>query len=238
MNCHYPLDIYSRKVYKQVDLKNPLMITHKFRLYPNKKIEQKLLKTLELCRQTYNTLLAELGNWDTISKYELQSLIPNLKICEPGLNNVYSKTLQYENYRLFSNLRALKKIKENKRKIGRLRFKAKGWFKTFTYNQSGFKLIKTGKRCQTLHLSKIGDIPIRCHRNVEGKVKQVTLKKEPSGRWFASIIEEKKENIKKKPIKQVVGIDLGLTDIIYDSDGNKISNPNYLKKYAERLALL
>ena len=161
-----------------------------------------------------------------------------MKICEPELKNVHSKTLQYECYRLFSNLRALSQSKKKNRKIGRLRFKGKGWFKTFTYNQSGFKLIKTGKRCQTLHLSKIGDIQIRCHRNIKGKVKQITVKKEPSGKWFASVIEELEEKIKKKPIKKIVGIDLGLIDIIYDSDGNKMSNPKYLNKYAERLALL
>ena len=50
------------------------------------------------------------------------------------LKKVYAKTLQYECYKLFSNLRALAKSKE-KRKVGRLRFKGKGRFKTFTYNQ-------------------------------------------------------------------------------------------------------
>ena len=39
-------------------------------------------------------------------------------------------------------------------------------------------------------------------------------------------------------IIKAVGIDLGLTDIIYDSDGNKIENPRHLKKHSERLALL
>jgi len=213
------------------------MITHKFRLYPNKKIEEKLFENLELCRQTYNTLLDELNSQKIIDKSQIQGILPDMKICDPKLKNVYSKTLQYECYRLFSNLKALSKSKE-KRKVGRLRFKGKGWFKTITYNQSGFKLIMTSKRCQTLHLSKIGDIPIRCHRSVKGKIKQITIKKEASGKWFASIIGEKKEIINVKPIKKLVGIDLGLTDIIYDSDGNKIVNPRQLKKHAEKLALL
>tara|TARA_Y100000294_G_scaffold174687_1_gene193239 strand:+ start:13 stop:825 length:813 start_codon:yes stop_codon:yes gene_type:complete len=89
-----------------------------------------------------------------------------------------------------------------------------------------------------LHLSKIGDISIRCHRNINGKIKQITIKKEASGKWFASIIEERKDVIKQKPIKKLVGIDLGLTDIVYDSDGNKIVNPKQSKKHAEKLALL
>jgi len=65
------------------------------------------------------------------------------------------------------------------KRIGRLRFKGKGWYKPFVYNQSGLKLISTGRRLDLLHLSKIGDIPIRVHR-VEGKIKQITIKKQNS----------------------------------------------------------
>lgn len=220
-------------------VKKAVIIAHKFRLYPGKQQEVKLLGTLELCRQTYNILLQELNDQKIIDKSQIQGIIPDMKICDPKLKKVYSKTLQYESYRLFSNLRALSQLKKNGKKVGGLRPKGKGWFKTFNYNQSGFKLIKTGKRCQTLHLSKIGSIPIRCHRDVKGKIKQITIKKEASGKWFAFVIEElSKEKPELKSIKNIVGIDVGLVNIIYDSDGNKISNPRHLKKHSERLALL
>lgn len=190
-------------------------ITHRFRLYPNKQTEKRMLETLDICRQAYNVLLAELNNQKIIDKPQIQGTIPDMKICESKFRKVYSKTLQYECYRLFSNLKALAKTKEKGRRVGRLRFKGKNWFKTFTYNQSGFKLIQAEKRCQTLHLSKIGEIPIRCHRNIKGTIKQITIKREASGRWFASVIEERKTNIIKQPINKVIGIDLGLIDVIY-----------------------
>ena len=212
-----------------------MQITNKFRLYPNKEIENKLLDNLELHRQTYNTLLGQLNNQKEIDKSQIQGIIPDMKICEPKFKNLHSKAMQYECYRLFSNLQALAKSK-GKRKVGRLRFKGKGWFKTFSYNQSGFKLTNTGKRCQTLWLSKIGDILIRCHRNIKGKIKQITIKKEPSGKWYASVIEERNITIPRQEIKKVVGIDLGLTDVVYDSDNNKVSNPRNLNKVAEKLA--
>lgn len=215
-----------------------MQIAHKFRLYPHKEQESKLLETLDLCRQTYNTLLGELNNQKIIDKVIIQGTIPDIKICNSRFKKIYSKTLQYECYRLFSNLQALKKSKENRKKVGRLRFKGKNWFKTFAYNQSGFKLIHTGKRCQILHLSKIGNIRIRCHRNIKGNIKQIIVKRMASGKWFASIIEEKKEEIKQKPIKKVIGIDMGLVDVIYDSDGNKVANPKHLKKHAKKLAYL
>jgi len=91
------------------------MITHKFRLYPNKKIEEKLFENLELCRQTYNTLLNELNSQKIIDKSQIQGILPDMKICDPKLKNVYSKTLQYECYRLFSNLKSLSKSKEKKK---------------------------------------------------------------------------------------------------------------------------
>lgn len=215
-----------------------MIITHKFRLYPNKKQKEKLLWTLNKCRQTYNFLLSELQQQKIIDKTQIQGLLPDLKICEPELKQVYSKTLQYECYRLFSNLKTLSQLKKNKKKIGKLRFKSKGWFKTFTYNQSGFKLILTGKRHQKLHLSKIGEIPIRCHRNIKGKIKQITIKKESSDKWYASIIEKRKEKIKKQSIQKVVGIDLGLIDFIHDSEGKKIKNPRHLIEKEKRLKRL
>lgn len=212
------------------------MRTYRFRLYPNKQTEEKLLRTLNLCRFTYNQLLDEFNSWDNISKYELQSRIVDLQICYPELKDVYSKTLQYENYRLFSNLQALGETKKKGRRVGRLRFKGKGWFKTIHYNQSGYKLILTGKRCQTLKLSKVGEIPIRCHRQITGTIKQVVVKREPSGKWFASLITDEQKRVQRKIIKKVVGIDLGLTDSVWDSDNNKTENPRFLNKYSEQLA--
>ena len=214
------------------------MKTHKFRLYPNRKVEQKLLDTLDLCRQTYNTLLGELNAQSEIDRSQIQGIIPDMKICDSRFERLYSKTMQYECYRLFSNLSALAQTKKQGRKVGSLRFKGKGWFKTFTYNQSGFKLIKTGKRCQTLQLSKIGSVPIRCHRPITGEIKQVTIKHEQSGKWFASIAEETEKAEHIQTIKSVVGIDLGLIDIVYDSDNHKIENPRILARHKERLTFL
>ena len=210
------------------------MLTHKFRLYPSKKIEQKLLETLEICRQGYNTFLGEMNNQTEIDKSQIQGIIPDMKICDAQFSKVHSKSLQYECYKLFSNLKTLSKSK-GKRKIGQLRFKGKGVFKTFTYNQSGFRMINNGKRCQTLWLSKVGNIPIRCHRPVNGNIKQITIKHFPSGKWFAFVREDGNRQNQYPMTNKIVGIDLGLIDIAYDSDGNKVTNPKHLKEKDKRL---
>ena len=118
------------------------MKAYQFRLYPNKEQEEKLTKTFDLCRFTYNKLLEQLNKEEKINRSEIQHSIIGLKEKYPELNNVYSKTLQYECYRLFSNLKSLSKLKKKGNKIGRLRFKGKKWFKTIQFNQSGYRLIK------------------------------------------------------------------------------------------------
>lgn len=213
------------------------IMSYKFRLYPDKQQEEKLLETLDKCRFVYNKMLEGLNNQEKPNRLELQNSIPELKEEYPELKEVYSKVLQYESYRLFSNLKALGELKKKGKKIGRLRFKGKGWFKTFTYNQSGFKVIETGKRLDLLHLSKIGDIPIRLHREIEGegKIKQITVKRYNSGEWYACI--QVKNDIEKetKPIKKKVGIDVGIKYFLSDSDGLQIENPKFLDKSYKKL---
>jgi putative transposase len=212
-----------------------MQITYKFRLYPTPEQEQRLLWTLEKCRLVYNDMLEGLNGQEKPNKLELQSTLPKLKEKYPELKEVYSKVLQHEVYRLFSNLRALAQLKKNGKKVGRLRFKGKGWFKTFTYNQSGFELIKTGKRLDRLWLSKIGAIPIRIHREIGGNVKQIVIKRYNSAKWFACVSVEAENKPEQRPIQKAVGLDVGLEHFLTDSDGKQIENPHHLKKTLKRL---
>jgi putative transposase len=215
-----------------------MQITYKFRLYPNEEQEERLLETLELCRQTYNHFLAQFNRNKVPSRLELQAQLPKLKVEKPELNNVYSKVLQMVLYQLYLNLKALSQLKKNGKKVGKLRFKGRGWYKTFIYNQSGFKLIKTGKRLDLLHLSKIGDVPIRIHRQVDGKVKQIIIKKYNSGKWFAYFCIEKETNTAPKEQKKAIGIDVGIRYFLTDSDGRQIENPKFYQRTLERIRVV
>jgi putative transposase len=116
-----------------------------------------------------------------------------------------------------------------------LRFKGKGWFKTFTYPQSGFKIVETGKRTDILHLSKIGNVPIRIHRKVEGKVKTLTVKRYASGKWFTCISVERDDEAERKPLRKAVGLDVGLRYFLTDSDGRQVENPKFYKRSLQRI---
>ena len=208
------------------------MLAYHFRLYPRRKEQEKLDVALETCRQTYNYLLAGLD--EKFTKNELQNYLLDLKVCYPRLNDVHSKVLQMENQKLFSNLASLSALKKRGHKVGRLRFKGENWFKTFTYNQSGFTLVHVKNKKGILSLSKIGDIPVKLHRKVEGTIKSITVKKS-LGRWYCSIITDAKPQITCGSGE--VGLDVGIENYIFDSNGVSYSNPKHFDTYHEELKL-
>ncbi len=119
--------------------------------------------------------------------------------------------------RLAHNVKALGKLKEQGYTVGELQWKSPREFRSFTYNQSGFELDK--KSGQTvLSLSKLTDIPIELHRPIpaDAIIKEVTLRKEKTGEWFAIFGIEKDTEPPTKPsldeidADEMVGIDVGI----------------------------
>ncbi len=87
-----------------------------------------------------------------------------------------------------------------------------------------------------LHLSKIGDIKIKLHRPIVGKIKSCTIRRMPTGKWFACFSVEMGD-IPRPPWKDgsVVGIDVGLASFATLSNGEKIDNPRFFRE--DELAL-
>lgn len=208
------------------------MKVYKFRLYPSTKQKVVLADTLDMCRFLYNKLLEEKNNNSSSGHVKISHYIIDVKDKFPKLNNVYSKTLQCESDRLFNNLKRLRGMRKAGLKTGSLRFKGKKWFKTFMYNQSGFKLLKTGKRHDILYLSKIGSIRMRMHREIEGIIKGVMIKRNID-EWEAHIITNATSHIKSGTDE--IGIDVGIINFITTSKGDKVENPLYLARSLERL---
>ena len=77
-----------------------MRITYKFRLYPDKQQEEKMLEVLDKCRFVYNQMLEGLNKQDKPNRFELQNSIPELKEKHAELKSVYSKVLQYEPYKI------------------------------------------------------------------------------------------------------------------------------------------
>jgi putative transposase len=208
--------------------------SNKYPLFPDKVTQLKLVESLDICRWLYNRLLQELNvakeEGIKLKTYDTQNMIPSLKLENPKLNLVYSKVLQMVNYTLWSNIKGLSASKKNGRKIGHIRFKGHGWYKTMNYNQSGFKLDQDHGR---LHLSKIGDIKIKMHRKVQGCIKAILIKREGE-RWFAIIqVDQEPEALPENG--NSVGIDVGLKSFAVDTEGKSVENPRFAERAATKV---
>jgi putative transposase len=210
------------------------MISNKYPIFPDKVAQQKLAESLDACRWLHNRLLQELNDAKEkgikLKTYDTQNMIPSLKLENPKLNLVYSKVLQMVNYTLWSNIKGLSASKKNGRKVGHVRFKGYGWYKTMNYNQSGFKLDQDHG---SLHLSKIGDIRIKMHRKVQGCIKAILIKRE-GRQWFA-IVQTNREPEPLPETGRSVGLDVGLKSFVVDSDGDSVENPRFADKAAARV---
>ena len=83
-----------------------------------------------------------------------------------------------------------------------------------------------------LRLSKIGRIPIRLHRPLEGTPKTITISRDADG-WYASISCADVPMHSLPTTGQETGIDLGIEAFATLSDGTRIFNPGWYRK-AER----
>ena len=214
-----------------------MIVSYKYPIFPNKITQMKLAENLDACRWLYNRLLQDLNEANEkgikLKTYDTQNMIPSLKLENPKLNQVYSKVLQMVNYTIWSNIKGLAASKKNGRKIGHIRFKGYGWYNTLNYNQSGFKIDHDHG---LLHLSKIGDMRIKLYRKIEGHIRAVIIKREGE-RWFA-IVQADQEPQPLHGTEEAVGLDVGLTSFVVDSEGNDIENPRCAEQSADKLAKL
>ena len=86
---------------------------------------------------------------------------------------------------------------------------------------------------------KIGKVKAVIHRPCDGKVKNVTVTKTKSGRYYASVqVEMEVSELKFDRAEVTVGVDMGLKDFVVTSDAVKIAAPKHLRKSEKRLTRL
>jgi putative transposase len=198
----------------------------KFRIYPSKSQEKCLEQHLYGCKELWNQLLEytkncheETGKFPTRRQLYLQT---------KG-TPVFSQVAQNVADRLFKSIRGMMLKKKAGKIAGFPRFKPIERMKSLTYPQFGFKLDRR------INLSGIGSIPIKKHREIEGNVKTLTVKRMPSGKWFAVFTSEVEGMQAPKKQSSAMGMDLGIEHFAYLSDGESIENPRHLKAAEQRL---
>jgi len=168
----------------------------------------------------------------TPSAFDLCKQLPELKESFEWMKGLDSQALQA----------AIKKVDVSYSKF----FKGAG-FPKFANKHDGqsyqcpHEVKRIDWEAQTLTIPKIKNIPIVLSRKFEGNIKTVTISRDPSGKYYASIlVEALVEKKAKQPVtlETSVGIDLGIKHLATLSTGEKIENPRFLKNSSDRLTVL
>jgi putative transposase len=203
------------------------MKTYKFRIYPSKKQELQLKEHLWIAKNIWNELLAYSKDY-----YQKTGKFPSkseLQMLSKG-KGLFSQTQQAVAHKVSNSIFRVFKLKKKGIKCGFPRFKSIDRMKSLCYPQAGFSLDKK------LKVTPFGKLPIKKHREIEGNIKTLTLKREPSGKWFAIFCAEQESKEPKFNKGEQIGIDLGLKTFATLSNGELIKNPRHLKRYEEQLA--
>ncbi len=206
----------------------------KFRICePSKIVQERFEQTLYLCRRLYNASVQERRDAYTINRISIsyqaqQNQLPDIKVTNPEYKNIHSQVLQNVLKRCERAFDGFFRRIKARQTAGFPRFKGQNRYDSFCYPQSGFSL--TGDK---LTLSKIGKVKIKLSRNVVGKVKTCTIKKE-CGKWFVIFtVETSVEPLPKTG--QSVGMDAGISAFLTLSDGTRIDNFKYYESTQKKL---
>ncbi len=233
---------------------------YKYRIYTNTATTEKLQCVLDRCRELYNAALSErkdaykLHSRQTIYQneqgqcivaimeapirlkficyYDQQNDLPQIKEMRPEYKEIAAHVLQDVIRRVEKAFDAFFRRVRNGEKPGYPRFKGKNWYDSFTYpDHAGWKL--EGNR---LRLSKIGTAKVKLHREMQGTIKTLSIKREGQ-HWYAVFSCEVK-TVRLPLSYEDVGIDLGVTHFAAFSNGEFVDHPRYFRRAEKKLAKL
>ncbi|GGN46623.1 RNA-guided endonuclease InsQ/TnpB family protein [Deinococcus daejeonensis] len=210
-----------------------MLRAYRYRLYPTKAQETVLEGQLRLCRNLYNAALQERRDayrkaGKTVTGYDQMKCLTEIKAALPEYAGVYSQVLQDVLKRLDKAFKAFfRRVKEGS-KPGYPRFQGRDRYDSLCYPQSGFSVSE-----KTAFFSKVGNVRIRLHRPMEGKLKTATIRRE-CGEWYVSYVCE----VDAQPLPatgSAVGVDVGTTWFAVTSDGESVENPRHFRGAMKRL---
>jgi putative transposase len=216
----------------------PIRKTYKYRLILTSEHERALEVMLSGCRTLYNVALEQRKTWWQRGQgigatyYQQAAELPDLKAACPEYSAVHSQVLQDVLRRVDKTYQAFFRRTKNAETPGYPRFQGANRYHSFTYPQYGNGVMLDSG---VLSLSKIGRIPVRLHRPLEGTPKTVTISTEADGWYVAfSCAEEPAEPL---PLTgRETGIDVGLKVFLITADGELIANPRHYRTAEKALA--
>ena len=217
--------------------------THKnfrYRIYPNNKQKTAFAKNFGSCRFVWNWALEQRNRAynerkENITHIKASNELTKLKKLDEfiWLNDAIAQSLQCSLINLDNAFKAF-----FRKMAGFPKFKSKkNNRQTFHVPQKIF--LDFDK--QELKFVKFPKVRIKIDKQFDGKIKNLTVEKTASGKYFAIFcVEQEQKVVKQKKIaeKSTIGIDVGLMSFITLSDGTKVDNPKHFAKSQQKLKKL
>ena len=214
---------------------------YKFRMYLTD--SQKILvhKTFGCGRFVYNHFLNKCKENGYQKAYDMCKELKELVVEYPFLKEVDSCSLRNsifnleDSYKNFFSKRSGYPVFKNK-------FSKQSYRTTCiksSYKGNNYSNIEVDLKNKKIKLPKLGLVSIRGYRNLDsinGNIINATIERDTTNKYYVSVVVEETEFIKEK-VKptSIVGIDLGVKDLVITSDGEKYSNPKEILKREKQL---
>ena len=220
---------------------------YRFRLYPTKEQKELINKTFGCTRLVYNYYLnmkQELykEKHKTLSCCDTIKDLKNLSNQYPFLKEIDSMTLRISLFDLDNSYKKFfkehKGYPKYKNKFGKNSYRTN--LVTNKYKGKTYENIKLDLENRTITLPKLKEVKIRGYRNkkeINGRIINATISKE-AGKYYVSVCVEENTYIPIFKPTSIVGIDLGIKDLVITSNFEKYRNPKIIEKYEKRLKRL
>jgi len=202
---------------------------YKYRIYPNTEQKAFFAKCFGCVRFFYNKSLTD-------------------------MNEIYKSTGKFKNITPASYKEDYSFLKEvDSLALSNAQLNRNAAFKSFFSHRSGFPKFKSKRNNQSyttnmvyeniklsdsgryISLPKCPRIRIKKHRDFIGTIKSITISKTTDEKYYISLLVEE-ETKPMEPTGKMIGLDLGIKDLIVDSNGHKYKNHKYLTKSENKLA--
>ncbi len=209
------------------------MRTFEYRLYPNTEQSHLLMQCLIESRHIYNEMLETMKaryehDGTFLSKYELEAIFKGHG------EHVPATTVQMLADRLSKSLKRFLAAKQhNLSGSGFPRFKKGNQWHSIQLRQYGKDAYLHEDKKHLIIPKKMGkSLKIKLHRPFEGTPKTVHLVLRADDHWYALLVcetEAPTEHLPSSCSHPDIGIDVGLTSFLTDSEGQTVENPRFYR---------
>ena len=219
---------------------------YRFRLYPTTNQIELIHKTFGCTRVVYNHYLEKQKalydeGKDSLSCFDMIKDLKNFQVERPYLKEVDSCSLRCS---LFNLDDAFKRWYKGQGEYPKFKgkYNSKRSYRTncisSTYKDKTYQSIEVDLKRHIIKLPKLKEVSIKGYRDLEylpGRIINATIEQVSTLKYYVSVLVEEDDVYTKLKPRKIIGIDLGIKDIVITSDNEKIGNPRLIEKYEKRI---